>query len=112
MTESANPQPQATPYSGPPGAGQLAAPLAPPPPPAPPAEPETPHPDETFAPGELALYDYEHPADKPGKTRTQLVMVSHTDDTHVHGLVLGELKDVASFVKGQLHRGNQAAATG
>jgi len=92
------------PYAGPAGGGQLSAPLAPPPPPEPPKTVETPHLDESFTAGDLARYHYIHPADKPGVTRTQVVMVTHEDEHHVHGFVVGELRDLASFLKGELTR--------
>jgi hypothetical protein len=98
------------PYTGPPGAGQLSRPLPPPPPPEPPKTVPIPHPEESFAPGELAQYTYTHPADKPGVKRTQVVMVTHTDDTHIHGFVLAEMKDLASFLKGELTHGHHDPA--
>lgn len=105
------PQPQA--YAGPAGGGQLAAPLQPPPPPAPPPEADTPHAAEApLGPGEIGFYSYVHPADKPGVTRTQAIQVTHADEDHVHGFVLGELRGLASFVHGQLTRSVPDAAAG
>lgn len=101
-----DPGPQPRAYDGPQGGGSLAAPLQPDPaPPARPAEPEQPHPGETFAPGELATYAYHDHRDPEGTTRSQVVMVTHVDDDHVHGLVVGQLRDVASFPHGALTHG-------
>jgi hypothetical protein len=105
---AAAPAPQA--YAGPGGAGQLAAPLPPAVPPAPPAEPDQPHPGETFTPGELAYYAYHDHRDKPGAVRAQVVVVTHTDDDHVHALVLGDAGQLASFARGQLTHAHPAAA--
>jgi hypothetical protein len=96
--------PAPVPYAGPAGAGQLAAPLQPAPPPAPPREPDVPHPGVRLRPGELARYTYHDHRDPEGVNRDQLVMVSHTDDDHVHGFVVGNLQEVASFLHGQLAR--------
>lgn len=106
------PAPGALVYAGPAGAGQLSAPLQPDPPSPPPPVAPVPHPEQTFAPGQLAMYDYAHPADKPGTTRTQVVMVTHTGEHHVHGLVLGEVQNIASFLKGQLRGDHDPAAAG
>lgn len=103
------PQPQA--YAGPAGAGQLAAPLQPPPPTPPPPEAEVPHAGEApLQPGQIGFYAYEHPADKPGVKRVQAIQVTHADEDHVHGFVVGELRDLASFLHGQLARSPHAAA--
>lgn len=97
-------------YAGPAGAGQLAAPVQPPPPAEPPREVATPHPGESFAPAEMGFYSYQHPADPPGQKRTQVVLVTHVDDSHVHGLVMGELRNLASFLAGELTHAIPGAA--
>lgn len=98
------------PYAGPAGAGSLSAPLAPPPPdPGPPPGPPAPHPGETFAPGDMGWYTYHDHRDREGTDRTQLVVVTHVDDDHVHAMVLGDSRSVASFAAGQLTHGHPAS---
>lgn len=102
-------QPEAAPVSPAPGSvprargmAQLAAPRQPDPEPVPPAQPSTPHPDETFASGEMGYYSYHRNGDPEGVDRVQLVMVAEVTDSHVFGLVLGDTENLAQFAVGQL----------
>lgn len=97
------------PYAGPAGIGQAGSPLAPPAPPAPIAEHDQPNPDEVFAPGELGYYTFADPRTPAAPPRTQVIAVTHVDDQHVHGLVLGDAKDLASFGHGTLTHAHPAA---
>jgi len=92
------------------GAAALAAPLAPDPVPPPGPDPApAPHPGEEFAPGQMAWYTYHDHRDPEGTDRVQLVAVTHTDDDHVHGLVLGDARHLASFARGVLTHEHPAA---
>lgn len=97
------------PYAGPAGSGQLGAPLAPPPAPPLPTEHAQPNPDEVWAPGELGYYTWQDPRTPASEPRVQVVAVTHVDDQHVHGLVLGDAKDLASFGHGTLTHQHPAA---
>lgn len=92
----------AQPYAGPAGVGQFGAPLQPPPPPAPVPVDVTPHPDESWQPGELGYYTYHDHRDPEGTDRTQLIMVTHVEENHVHGIVLGDTSNGAQFAPGVL----------
>jgi hypothetical protein len=94
--------PAAAVYAGPRGAASMAASLPQAPPPAPPAVAATPHPGETFVPGEIGYFRYHDYRDAEGKTRVQVVSVAHTDDDHVHAIVLGDARNLASFQHGVL----------
>ena len=101
-----NPAAPTAPAAGSPVRPALSAamPRDPEPPPAPPAAP-LPHPGEVFAPGEFGYYSYHRNGDPEGVMRTQLVAVAHVTADHVHGLVLGDVADVASFGQGVLTHG-------
>jgi hypothetical protein len=95
--------PPPAPYAGPQGPASLGTPLAPDPvPPPAPAGPPAPHPDEEFVPGQMAWYSYHDHRDPEGRDRVQLVAVTHVTDDHVHGLVLGDARNLASFARGVL----------
>jgi hypothetical protein len=112
MTEPTNAS-AAQPYAGPAGAGQLGAPLPPAPAPAPPAPiPGDDREPEEFSPSHMAFYAYHDHRDPPGAQRVQVVLVTHVDDEHVHGMVLGDARQLASFAPGELSHGYPDPATG
>lgn len=76
--------------------------VRPEPAPVPVAQHAQPNSGESFAPGELAYYSYHRNGDPENVTRTQLVLVAGQSDTHVYGLVLGDVKDYAQFGAGVL----------
>jgi hypothetical protein len=84
------------------GIAATAAPVRPDPEPEPPKAAPAPHAGETFEPGQLGYYSYHRNGDPEGVDRTQVVAVVATTADHVHGLVLGDAADVASFAQGQL----------
>lgn len=92
-------------YAGPAGAGQMAPPLQPPPAPPAPASVATPYASESFAPGDMAFFTYHDHRDPEGVNRTQVAVVAHVDENHVHAVVLADASQLASFVHGQLTHG-------
>lgn len=76
--------------------------VRPQPEPVPVAQHAQPNSGESFAPGELAYYSYHRNGDPENVNRTQLVLVAGQSDTHVYGMVLGDVKDYAQFGAGVL----------
>jgi hypothetical protein len=101
--------PAPAPYAGPQGPASMGAPLQPDPPPPPVTTPDVPHPDEEFQPGQMGWYSYHDHRDPEGTDRVQLVAVTHATDDHVHGVVLCDARQLASFARGVLTRQHPAA---